>query len=337
MSKSLGNTIQPQDIIKESGAEIVRLWVAMVDYREEIRLGKQIIARVVEAYRKIRNTLRYLASNLYDFDPIDRVPLPQMEAVDRYALARYAAAATTVVDAYGRYDYPTIFQTINQFTTVDLSAFYADVSKDRLYTFGAASRERRSAQTAMYTIADGLVRLLAPILPVTTDELWRHLPGTREPSVHMAEFPATADLAAMRDEALEREWDVLLDARSAVNARLEALREKKTIGSSLQATVTIDVDDEALAGLLKKHVESLPMLFIVSSVTLGPRAASAEPAVGGPAAGNAGRAWTIGASPAQGEKCPRCWRIVPDVSSAADSLGLCDRCVDAMTAGGVAG
>jgi isoleucyl-tRNA synthetase len=149
------------------------------------------------------------------------------------------------VDAYARYDYPTIFQTINQFTTVDLSAFYADVSKDRLYTFGTTSRERRSAQTAMYTIADGLVRLLAPILPVTTDELWRHLPGTRDASVHMAEFPAAADLAAMRDETLEREWDVLLDARSAVNARLETLREKKAIGSSLQATVAIDVAEEA--------------------------------------------------------------------------------------------
>ena len=149
----------------------------MVDYREEVRLGKQIIARVVEAYRKIRNTLRYLASNLYDFDPLDRVALDKMEEVDRYALARYAAAASTVVQAYARYDFPTIFQTINQFTTVDLSAFYADVSKDRLYTFGAGSPERRSAQTAMYTIADGLVRLLAPILPVTTDELWRHLPG----------------------------------------------------------------------------------------------------------------------------------------------------------------
>ncbi len=237
MSKSLGNTILPQDIIKQSGAEIVRLWVAMVDYREEVRLGKQIIARVVEAYRKIRNTLRYLASNLYDFDPVDRVPLDRMEEVDRYALARYAAAAGTVVDAYGRYDYPTIFQAINQFTTVDLSAFYADVSKDRLYTFAAASPERRSAQTAMYTIADGLVRLLAPILPVTTDELWRHLPGTREKSVHIAEFPKAADLAAWRDEALEHRWAILLEARSAVNAKLEALREKKVIGSSLQASV----------------------------------------------------------------------------------------------------
>ena len=151
MSKSLGNSIEPQDIIKESGAEIIRLWVTMVDYREEVRLGKQILARVVEAYRKIRNTCRYLLANLYDFDPAaDRVPLAEMQEVDRYALARYADAARAVLEAYRDYDFPAIFQRVNHLATVDLSAFYADVSKDRLYTFAAASPERRSAQTAMY-------------------------------------------------------------------------------------------------------------------------------------------------------------------------------------------
>jgi isoleucyl-tRNA synthetase len=346
MSKSIGNTILPQDIIKESGAEIIRLWVAMVDYREEVRLGKQIIARVVEAYRKMRNTLRYLASNLYDFNAVDPLPYEQMEEVDRFALDRYGAAASTVVEAYERYDFPTIFQTINQFATVDLSAFYADVSKDRLYTFGAGSRERRSAQTAMYAIADGLVRLLAPILPVTADELWRHLPGQsqRAASVHIAEFPALAELAAMRDERLRQRWEVLLEARSAVNAKLEERREQKQIGSSLQARVTIDVDDPAAASLLRRYAEALPMLFIVSRVTLGPKAAGAallsDDELGEALAAAAARQWNVEASPAEGDKCPRCWRIVPSVSSAPESLGLCDRCVDAldsMTAGGVAG
>src|SRR5436190_1852705 len=140
MSKSLGNSIEPQDIIKESGAEIIRLWVTMVDYREEVRLGKQILARVVEAYRKIRNTCRYLLANLYDFDPaVDRVPIDQLQDVDRYAVARYADVARAVVDAYRSYDFPAIFQRVNHLATVDLSAFYADVSKDRLYTFAAAS------------------------------------------------------------------------------------------------------------------------------------------------------------------------------------------------------
>ena len=341
MSKSLGNTIAPQDIIKQSGAEIIRLWVAMVDYREEIRIGKQIIARVVEAYRKIRNTLRYLASNLYDFNPADRVALERLEEVDRYALARYAAAATTVVEAYARYDFPVIFQTINQFATVDLSAFYADVSKDRLYTFGADWPARRSAQTAMFTIADGLVRLLAPILPVTSDELWRHLPGHRGPSVHTAEFPPIEELARMRDERLERRWEALLDARSAVNARLEELREKKVIGSSLQARVTIDCADPAGAALLKRYADTLPMLFIVSRAALGPIASSvadlSDAELHEALAAGAAKPWSVDASPAEGEKCQRCWRIVPSVSTLPDSAGLCDRCVDALTAGGVAG
>jgi len=340
MSKSLGNTIAPQDIIKQSGAEIIRLWVAMVDYREEVRLGKQIIARVVEAYRKIRNTLRYLASNLYDFDPADRVAPELLEEVDRYALDRYAAAATTVVEAYERYDFPIIFQTITQFATVELSAFYADVSKDRLYTFGAGSPERRSAQTAMYTIADGLVRLLAPILPVTADELWRHLPGDRLPSVHLAEFPSVEELAALRDPGLQQRWEVLLDARSAVNAKLEERREQKQIGSSLQASVTLDVSDPGAAALLKRYADTLPMLFIVSKVTLGPTAASApslDSAELAEALKSAGpRDWRVEASPAEGEKCPRCWRIVTSVSSAPDRFGLCSRCVDAMSDGGVA-
>jgi isoleucyl-tRNA synthetase len=341
MSKSLGNTIEPQEIIKESGAEIIRLWVAMVDYREEVRISKQILARVIEAYRKMRNTLRYLASNLYDFNPVDRLPLERMEEVDRYALDRYAAAAGTVLEAYAQYDFPTIFQTINQFATVDLSAFYADVSKDRLYTFGADSSERRSAQTAMYTIADGLVRLLAPVLPVTCDELWRHLPGRRDPSVHLAEFPSAGELERLSDDPLRRRWDLLLEARTAVNAKLEALREQKQIGSSLQAAVEVDVDDPSAAGLLKRYEAMLPMLFIVSSVRLGPNAARAREMAGdgldeAPVTPVA-RQWIVEASAAAGEKCPRCWRIVPEVSSAAASAGLCLRCVEALSEDGVAG
>ena len=233
MSKSVGNTILPQDIIKESGAEIIRLWVAMVDFREEVRLGKQILARVVEAYRKLRNTCRYLLANLYDFDPaIDAMPLADMQEVDRYALARYGEVAVAVLDAYRDYDFPTIFQRVNQFVTVDLSAFYADVSKDRLYTFAAGSSERRSAQTAMFVIADGLVRLLAPILAVTADELWRHLPGKREDSVHMAEFPSRESVAALLNDELVGRWERLSAVRDQVNAALEIKRQDKTIGTS---------------------------------------------------------------------------------------------------------
>jgi isoleucyl-tRNA synthetase len=326
MSKSLGNVIQPQAVIKESGAEILRLWVAMSDFREELRVGKQILQRVIEAYRKFRNTLRYLVSNLYDFDPAtDRVPLERMADVDRFILSRYGAAAASVVDGYKRYDYPGVFQTINQFLTVDLSAFYADVSKDGLYTRAAASPERRSARTAMYVMADGLARLLAPILPVTADELWRHLPGFaeatagkpggREESVHLAEFPR--DVEQLIDADLEGRWTRLLEIRNEVNKALETARQEKLIGTSLAARVALTAGGDTGA-LLRRYEADLPMLFIVSQVALdttGPEGVS------------------VSVLRAEGQKCERCWRVVPEVSKTPATEGLCDRCMDALPAG----
>jgi isoleucyl-tRNA synthetase len=190
MSKSLGNTILPQPVIAESGAEVLRLWTAMVDYRDEVRLGKEVLARTIEAYRKIRNTFRYLLSNLFDFDPSRHlVARANLLEVDRFVLSSYARLAALVRQAYDAYEFQAIFHAINEFMTVDLSAVYLDVSKDRLYTFGADSRERRSAQTAVYVMADGLTRLIAPVLSITADEIWSRLPGTREESVHLALFP----------------------------------------------------------------------------------------------------------------------------------------------------
>ncbi|MCC7125862.1 MAG: isoleucine--tRNA ligase, partial [Acidobacteria bacterium] len=207
MSKSLGNSVAPQDVIKQSGSEILRLWVSMVDYREDIRLGKEILARTVEAYRKFRNVIRVLVANLYDFAPeTDRVPTDKLLEIDRWALAKYADCADRIVQAYDDYDYPAIFQIANTFITTDLSAFYVDVTKDRMYTFGAQSEARRSGQTTMFIIVDGLTRLLAPILSVTMDELWRTLPGTRVASVHMALFPMGDELAPFRDPDLLDRW-----------------------------------------------------------------------------------------------------------------------------------
>jgi isoleucyl-tRNA synthetase len=318
MSKSLGNSIEPKDVIKESGADILRLWVASSDYTQEIRISREILSRVVEAYRKLRNTLRYLLANLYDFDPtIDALARPNLEDVDRYILARYSEVAARVLRAYDGYDYGTIFQTLNAFAAVDLSAFYADVSKDRLYTFAARSRERRAAQTAMYVMADGLTRLIAPILSFTADEIWRHLPGPREESVHMGLFPGAADLAGWQDQQLLERWSRLSALRDRVLAEIEPLRKQKRIGSSLQAKVVLSAASPELE-FLQAHAGDLPMLFIVSEVEL-------RPEEGGHPDGP-----RIAIERAPGVKCERCWRYVRTVSNVPAWAGLCDRCQDAL-------
>jgi isoleucyl-tRNA synthetase len=320
MSKSIGNTILPQDVIKQSGADILRLWIAMSDYREEIRVSKEILARVVEAYRKIRNTLRYLLANLYDFDPSqDRLPTNQLEEVDQYILARYATVAEQILLSYEEYDYGTICQTMNAFTTGDLSAFYADVSKDRLYTFAARSRERRSGQTAMYVMADGLTRLLAPILSFTADELWRYLPGRDGESVHLSAFPSAGELKTFHNKELLGRWSRLTALRERVVAQIEPLRKDKKIGSSLQAKVVLSAGDGDLA-FLEAYAEQLPMLFIVSEVELRASNGSSEP-----------RSDTqVEIGRATGVKCDRCWRYVPAISHDPEWAGLCERCQHAM-------
>jgi isoleucyl-tRNA synthetase len=322
MSKSLGNSMEPADIIKQSGADILRLWVAMSDYTQDIRISNEILARATEAYRKLRNTLRYLIGNLYDFDPgKDLVPRAEMAEVDRYILARYAEMAMRVLAAYEEYEYGPISQALTQFATVDLSAFYNDISKDGLYTLAAGSRERRSAQTALYLMADGLTRLLAPILSFTADESWCHLPGTREESVHMALFPAAAELEAFADPALVERWNTLLALREQVLAQIEPLRKNKQIGSSLQAKVVVSAATKELP-LLEQHAKQLPMLFIVSEVEIRPAPTDVE------ATGEAVPRVTI--ERAAGVKCERCWRIVPAVSNEPAWAGICDRCQDAL-------
>ena len=315
MSKSLGNTVAPQDVIKQSGAEILRLWVSMVDYGEEVRLGPEILSRVVEAYRKLRNTCRILVANLYDLDPAtDLVPYERLEPVDRYALGRYAEAAQKIVRAYDAYDFPTVFQTLNALVTTDLSAFYIDVTKDRMYTFGARSHSRRSAQTVMYLISDGLARLLAPVLTVTADELWRFLPGQRSASVHLEEFP---NVERFIDRDLMSSWERLMKVRDEVNAALEQKRKDKIIGNSLGARVTITATGP-IATLLEQHRRDLPMLFIVSELDL--RAGSPE----------AGDDVRVEVEKANGAKCDRCWRWVPRVRTEPDWAGICDRCVESL-------
>jgi isoleucyl-tRNA synthetase len=333
MSKSLGNDVPPEQIIKQSGAEILRLWVASVDFREELRFGPEILARVVEAYRKLRNTLRILAANLYDFNPAaDMVPPLSMDEVDRFAMARYGELASKIMTAYERYDFPAIFQALNAFVAVDLSAFYIDVAKDRVYTLAPGSRGRRSAQTAMFAMADGLARLIAPILPVLAEEFWSHLPGTREESVHLAHFPKQVHL--FRNDDLEARWSRLLKLRAAVNVELEKLRQAKVIGQSLEAVVHL-CGSGPVADLLAKHWADLPALFITSQVDdrTGPPEPGREPAEGAVYQEADGSAVHIVAAKADGTKCDRCWRYVPAVSDAPGREGVCPRCEDALAAG----
>lgn len=315
MSKSVGNVISPQDVVKESGAEILRLWVAASDYSEELRVSKEILTRIVDTYRKLRNTCRILVANLYDFNPAtDMVPLERMDPVDRYALGRYAVAASKILRAYEEYDFPTVYQTLNSLATVDLSAFYIDVTKDRMYTFAAKSPSRRSAQTAMYRIADGMARLFAPVLPMTADELWRWMPGARATSVHLEEFPNVSGLV---DSDLMASWDRLLKVRDVVNAALEEKRKAKVIGNSLGARVSLSASGPT-AALLKEYEAHLPMLFIVSEIalTLAPTDGADE--------------LRVEVEKASGVKCDRCWRFVPSIRSEPDWAGICDRCVDAL-------
>ncbi len=327
MSKSLGNTVEPQELIAKSGAEILRLWAAMVDFREEVRIGPEIMARVVEAYRKLRNTLRILVANLYDFDPqADAVPVSELPELDRFALARYGETASRIVQAYERYDYPAIFQAVNTLVTVELSAFYVDVSKDRLYTLGPKSAARRAAQTAMYMMADGLARLIAPVLPVTADELWRHLPGERETSVHLALFPEAPE--ALVDAAVVECWGRLLSVREAVNVEIEKLRQAKTVGQPLEARVELRASG-ALLELLERHRAELATLFIVSEVDLAAAAERPDPLTALYREGD--DSWVaITVARAGGTRCGRCWRYVPAVATGTEGEGLCERCMGAL-------
>ncbi|HUF24799.1 MAG TPA: isoleucine--tRNA ligase [Vicinamibacterales bacterium] len=322
MSTSRGNVVAPEVIIKQSGADVLRFWVATVDYREEVRLGKTVIARVVEAYRKLRNTFRYLLSNTYDFDPSrDMVAEADMVEVDRFMLARYAAVASGMREAYDTHDFQRVSQLLNTFVTVELSAFYLDASKDRVYTQAPGSRERRSAQTVMYLIADGLARLAAPLVPFLAEDVWTFLPGTREDSVHLAAFPDPP--AAGDDDARRlRDWEYLLGVRDGVNLLLEQKRAEKAIGSSLMGAVDLTLGPAGAARLAAMDADIAASVFGVSQLTV-------TPMDGDPYAPPA-----AAVALARGDKCGRCWRYVTErvtvTSPAGEADDVCLRCVGAL-------
>ena len=299
MSKSAGNALSPQDVIKQSGADILRLWVSVSDYTDDILFGPQIMTRTAEAYRKIRNTARYLLSNLYDFDPAnDAVPLDQLQPIDRWIYDRAARVVERCRRAYEEYEFHAVYHRVLELCTVDLSAIYLDASKDTMYCDAPQSPERRSGQTAMYHVLRGITTVIAPILTFTADEIYEAMPGEKEASVHLAEIPKMEPLLSTEEAA---SWAQLLKLRDAVMPVLEKARAAKEIGQSLEADVKI-------TGTVPQTGVDLAKFFIVSHVDVTPSDAETVDV-----------SWT----PARGKKCGRCWQYREEVLTDGD---LCDRC-----------
>jgi isoleucyl-tRNA synthetase len=329
MSKSSGNVVAPQDVIKQSGAEILRLWVAAQDYQEDLRISPEILSQLVEQYRKLRNTARFLLSNLYDFNPVtDRVPYDGLSELDRWALTRLHGVITAVTRSYEEFEFRQIVHELDYFCSVDMSAVYLDVLKDRLYTSRAAAPARRASQTALWDVLSALTRLMAPVLSFTAEEIWRMLPesmkaDTQALSVHLTQFP-TPD-ARWKAPELRAKWERLLFIRTVVQGALEMQRRDKVIGSSLEAKVTIHADPATFDFLLPYEAD-LPSLFIVSQVAL-----HKVPAVrleGHLLADPSG--FMIDVARAEGHKCERCWNYRTAVGTFSDHPTLCDRCVEAI-------
>jgi isoleucyl-tRNA synthetase len=313
MSKSLGNYIDPLEILKTSGAEILRAWVAMVDYREEISIGKETLDRVAEAYRKIRNTFRYLLSNLYDFHPeAHSLRNEELEPLDRWAMDQLSELTRRMVEAYDRYEYHIVYHSLYRFCVVEMSAFYLDINKDRLYVSNPQSKKRRSAQTSMYKILDQLVRLAAPVFSFTTEEVWREMPAVENKleSVHLTQFHASEKKLLTDDE--KSDWARLAEYRETVLKLMEEARQRKEIGSSLEANIVVyyPPSDESL---IVRYEAFLPELFIASQVELQ---ASSE--------------LKFEVRKAEGTKCMRCWQIRKDVGQDPRYPDVCARCASVL-------
>lgn len=333
MSKSKGNVVEPASVIKQSGAEILRLWCSALNYHEDMRISQEILTRVSDAYRKLRNTARYCLGNLADFDPArDRVAVSEMLEIDRWALAEVNEVTKRVLEAYKQYEFPTVYQTLYGFATTELSSLYFDIIKDRLYTFAPRSLERRSAQTALYEIVTRLARLIAPILAFTADEIWEQIPGAaaQAESIHLTVFPAYEE--AWRDDELRKRYNLLFYYRTEVMKALENKRNEKLIGSGLEAKVIITCDAE-MRKFFSSFGDALRFIFIVSQVELRgvarPSADSQHNDTEDPHTDVESDAaiLRIEIGQADGQKCERCWNYTTDVSADARYPGACGRCV----------
>ena len=322
MSKSVGNVVAPEDVIKKFGADVLRLWVSAMDYQDDTRISQEILTRVAEAYRRIRNTCRYILGNINNFDPATQsVPFSEMPEIDRWALHQLEILKERVLTAYQELEFHVIYQEVNGFCTTEMSSFYLDILKDRMYTSKGSSLERLSAQTVMFRILDTLVRVLAPVLSFTSDEVWQFMPGEREESVHLAEFPALHP--EWKDDALAARWERIIKVRSDVSKALELARVAKTIGHSLNAAVIIAAPPELFA-FLQNYAAELNSIFIVSKTAL---ATDLE-----------GEYWTsenleglkVQVTAAPGEKCERCWYYSEELGTDAGHPTICPKCTTAV-------
>jgi isoleucyl-tRNA synthetase len=339
MSKSLGNGVDPVEIAEKMGGEIVRLWVASIDFREDMAASENLMKRCAEIYRKLRNTFKFLLGNLYEFEPSEHaVGFEELEPLDKYMLARTRELTEQVLRWYEGFEFHRIYHAVNEFAIADLSAFYLDVLKDRMYTFAPASRERRSAQTVLWKITEALTRLLAPILSFTADEVWDYLPAVegREASVHLALFPAPESVYPEDPAALLAEWKDLFTVRDDALRLLEMARQEKLIGKALEADLHLYAKDEVFA-LLKKNQTSLKEFFNVSNVIVS----EGREQVFRPEDGQRYTTATVSdylslaVYSASGHKCARCWNFMPEVSNYGVWESVCTRCNGALTTMGI--
>jgi isoleucyl-tRNA synthetase len=322
MSKSLGNVVLPSDVCEKWGADLLRLWVASQDYTADVRMSDNVMSQLSEAYRKVRNTFRFALGNLADFDPArDALADRDLEEFDHYMLARTADLVERCRGWYESFEFHRVFHAVYDFAAVDLSAFYFDILKDRLYTFAPRNRARRSAQTAVFRVASALLRLVAPILVFTAEEVWRDFPGRSSASgvesIHLALFPLPGEVSVPLDSAVRADWDRLLEVRTEVLRALEAARNAKTISSGLEAKVILTTGGD-MAALLAKYAASLPALFLVSQVELEKLQVAGPDGV------------AVRVARADGAKCERCWNYSIHVGENAAYPTICERCTSAL-------
>jgi len=306
------------------GADVLRLWVAAEDYKDDIKISNEILKRLADAYFRIRNTFRFLLGNLYDFDPPkDRVPYEALSEIDRWALHRLQKLISRVREAYERFEFHIVYHSVQNFCAVEMSALYFDILKDRLYTFSPRSKARKSAQTALYEILNALATLMAPILSFTAEEVWKYVPSDsdRAESVHLSQFPALK--SEYLDEALNDRWEKIWEIRAVVTKALEEARKEKKIGLSLDAQVHLYLPEKSYT-FLQAYQEDLKFIFIVSSVTL-------HPSVSGPTGGVGDeKEMKVEVLRAEGEKCERCWNFDTSVGTEKEHPAICQRCVEAI-------